>query len=243
MNIANLKKLNLSMILAIIFILISHNIINDCKDISTSVIYIYNSFDYENLIDVYSIAIYAIPLALSTFIITLSCNSFYENYIFLVTRLGGQKIFNEKLFIKAISETFWLTLSIYLFTILFIYFQGNTSIGELSLIVFSFVINYSLVLFLVICTLTFRIYYSYSISITFTYLIEISFLVIGLFFEYFQLNRLFHYNPLMNSILFFHNKPGVNTMCISFKSIVINLAFIVIVSILYNILSRKKEEN
>lgn len=243
MNIANLKKLSLSMALAIIFILISYNIINNCKDISTSVIYIYNSFDYENLIDVYSIAIYAIPLALCTFIITLSCNSFYENYIFLVTRLGGQKIFNEKLFIKAISETFWLTLSIYLFTILFIYLQGNTSIGELSLIVFSFVINYSLVLFLVICTLTFRIYYSYSISITLTYLIEISFLVIGLFFEYFQLNRLFHYNPLMNSIMFFHNKPGVNTMCISFKSIVINLAFIVIVSILYNILSRKKEEN
>lgn len=89
MNIANLKKLSLSMALAIIFILISYNIINNCKDISTSVIYIYNSFDYENLIDVYSIAIYAIPLALSTFIITLSCNSFYENYIFLVTRLGG----------------------------------------------------------------------------------------------------------------------------------------------------------
>lgn len=243
MNIANLKKLSLSMALAIIFILISYNIINNCKDISTSVIYIYNSFDYENLIDVYSIAIYAIPLALSTFIITLSCNSFYENYIFLVTRLGGQKIFNRKLLTKAISETFWFILSFYLFTILFIYFQGNTSIGELNLIIFSFIINYSIVLFLVICTLTFRIYYSYSISITLTYLIEISFLVIGLFFEYFQLNRLFHYNPLMNSIMFFHNKPGVNTMCISFKSIVINLAFIVIVSILYNILSRKKEEN
>jgi len=46
----------------------------------------------------------------------------------------------------------------------------------------------------------------------------------------------------MNSILRFYNKPGENNMVISPKGIVINIALIFIVSVLYNILLRKKEE-
>ncbi len=47
--------------------------------------------------------------------------SFYENYIFLVTRLGGQRVFKSKLFVKAIFEAFCLILSTYIFTMLFLY--------------------------------------------------------------------------------------------------------------------------
>ncbi|MBZ9637564.1 hypothetical protein [Clostridium sp. FP1] len=243
MNIAKVKRLIFYMLLAIMFIALKYNILDTASDISTAVIFIYNSFDYRYLIDVYSISIYAIPIALWTLIITISCNSFYENYIFLVTRLGGQKVFKSKLCIKAIFETFCLILSTYIFTMLFLYLLGKYSIGNIGVILFSFTINYSTVLFLVLITLIFRIHHSFSISIAFTYLIEISLLVIGVFFEYFQLNNFLITNPLMSSILFFHNKPSKNHMLISSKSIVINIALIVIVYILYNILLRKKEES
>ncbi|WP_150844327.1 MULTISPECIES: hypothetical protein [unclassified Clostridium] len=242
MNIARVKKLIFPMLLAIMLIVIKYDVLYTASDISTSLLFIYNSFDYEYLIDVYSIVIYAIPMALWTLIITLSCNSFYENYIFLVTRLGGQKIFKSKLFVKAVFEIFCLMLFTYIFTMAFLCFLGKYSIGSIGIILISFTINYSIVLFLVLITLIFRIYHSFSISIAFTYLIEISLLVIGLFFEYFQLNYFFINNPLMNSILRFHNKPGENNMVISPKGIVINIALIFIVSVLYNILLRKKEE-
>lgn len=242
MNIAKVKKLILPILLAIMFIIIKYNILDAASDISTVLIYIYNSFDYEYILDVYSIAIYAIPIALWTLIISLKCNSFYENYIFLVTRLGGRNVFKNKLFIKAIFETTCLILSTYIVTILIIYLLGKYSIGSIGLIFFSFIINYSIVLFLVLITLIFRIKYTFSISITFTYLIEITLLVIGLFFEYFQLNNLLNINPLMNSILFFFNKPEENNILISSPSMVINIFLIVIVYIFYNILLRKKEE-
>lgn len=228
MNMYKPKNLWIPVVVAIIIMVIKVEFLGSNLDISTTIIYMYNSFVFENLIDMYSIAVYAVPIGVWTLIIVLSCNEFHENYTFLVTRLGGQGVYKRKLIVKGILETSYLLFSTYIVSVLILIIIGYRNFGNINQLLGSFLLNYTVVLILVMITIICRMYYSFSISITCTYFIEIGLLSVGLFLKYFQVDFGSYINPMMTSIIYFHGEPGKNRIFISREVILLNVILVAI---------------
>ncbi|MGG7163451.1 hypothetical protein [Clostridium ihumii] len=242
MKLLNMKKIYLPFFLAIIFMIIKTKFITKNLDISSAIVYMYNSFEFECLIDVYSIAVYAIPISIWTFVLGVRCNEFYENYTFLVTRLGGQAIYNRILIKKELIEGFVLIFTTYVGTSLLLFISGHHVIGNIKLILVSFLLNYINVLILVTIILMLRVYCSFSISMTNALFVQIALLAIGLFLKYFQLDNLNFLNPMLNNIMYFHGEPGGNGILILNREITMNVLMLGVL-LFYNMIFLGKRRN
>lgn len=236
------KKIILILILPIVLMILKSNYLIEVNDLSSSIIILYNYFNYDRLIDIPSIVIYSLPLSIWVFIVAIVAKSYYDNYTFLVARLGGKVVFSIKLLVNVFKKAFTIQLTMYVLTIvLLFFFYNNNTIGDLNTILISFMMNYTLTIIFVLITLIFMIFYSFSISLSLAYINQITFLVIGLFLEYMGKTSLLSKNPIMLSIVF----SNTNTLKINLSDyltpIIINVLFIIFLIALYIILLFKKE--
>ncbi|KYH31144.1 hypothetical protein CLTEP_24230 [Clostridium tepidiprofundi DSM 19306] len=236
------KKIILILILPIVLIILKSNYLSKVNDLSSSIIILYNYFNYNHLIDITSIVIYSLPLSIWVFIVAVTAKSYYDNYTFLVTRLGGKRIFSIKLLVNVFKKAFITQSTMYVFTmLLLLFFYSDNTISDLNTILISFIMNYTLIIIFVLITLIFMIFYSFSISLSLAYINQITFLVIGLFSKYMGKTSLLSKNPIMLSIVF----SNTNTLKINLSdyltAVIINVLFIIFLIVLYMILLFKKE--
>ncbi len=238
------KKALIVILIAIVILAIRRQYMVGNTSLANYVVFIFNSFSIDDLIDVFSIVIYSLPITLWVIVAAFNINSYYENYIFLVTRLGGQREFNKKLFSKAFRESTFLVISTYLVLIIFLIITGHAIAGDISIIILSLLLNYTVVIMLLIIFMIFRIYHYFSLSFALTYLIEISLLVIGLFLKYMKSDIVLIKNPMMNTIMFFYHETKKIVAIDYAEKLVLNFTLIVILIIIYNyLLWRRREIN
>lgn len=239
-----LKKALIVILIIIVILAIRRQYIMEDTSLANYIVFIFNSFSIDNLIDVFSIVIYSLPITLWVIVVAFKINGYYENYIFLVTRLGGQRVFNKKLFSKAFRESTFLVISTYLILITFLIITGHIIVGDISIILLSLLLNYTIVIMLLIIFMIFRIYHYFSLAFALTYLIEISLLVTGLFLKYVQSDIVFIKNPMMNTIMFFNGDTIRITSIDCVEKLILNFILIVILISIYNyFLWRRREIN
>lgn len=239
-----LKKIVIVILIFLITLITRRQSLIDDITLTEYIVSIFNSFSIDKLIDVFSILIYSVSITLWVTAVAFSINSYYENYIFLVTRLGGQGIFNKKLFIKAFKEITILITSTYVLIITYLMAMGHFIVGDIVLIIISLLLNYTVVIMLTIIFMIFRIYYSFSLAFTFTYLIEISLLVIGLFLKYIQSRIFLIKNPVMQTIMFFYSETIKINTAYYVQVLILNFVLIIILIGIYNyLLWRRREIN
>lgn len=239
-----LKKVIIVILIAIMILSVKNQYLAENISLDKCIIYVFNSFSIDKLMDIFSILIYSLPITFWVITVEFNINGYYENFIFLVTRLGGRKSFNKKLLISAFREITILIISTYLIIITLMVITKHFRVGDISLVLLSLLLNYTVVIMLVIIFMIFRIYYHFSLAFTFTYVIEISLLVIGLFLKYIQSRILLINNPMINTIMFFYGETiKINSVDYA-KIIVLNLMLIIIlISIDNYLLLRRREIN
>lgn len=234
------KKIILIFIFISILLAFKNNYLMEIKSLSNSIVLFYNYFDSDFLIDITTIVIYSIPLSMWLFIISIVAKSYYDNYCFLVTRVGGKVGFLVKFLIKVTKETFMVVSLSYVITIviLSVMYKYNT-MGNMKDILLSFMSNYSMTMVFVLIFCILMIFHSFSVSLSITYIGQIALLVISLFFEYIGKRGIVLKNSMMMSIVFSDTLQINSTNHLS--AISMNVVLIICLLIMYILFFCKKE--
>lgn len=237
-----IKKTLIFIVSVIIIIMAKANISNNYYELKFSLIDIFNNYDISKLLNPISILVYSLPMTVWIFIISLDINLYYENYIYLVTRLGKKRFIINIVFKKMILNAIKLLATMYILTIILLNLQNQYNGIDYSLIVKSFILNLSAVIFLLFIFLIFRMKNNFSFSYSLMYFIEILLLSIGLVSIYEGSENILLTNPIINTIMVFQNNE-LNVYLDNFKnSFLINIIFIVIFITVYSILFLKRRD-
>lgn len=236
----HLKKVLPSIEAAIVILLTKGFFMDKGANIPDCIIALLNTYYINKLIDVFSIIIYLLPLITWTTIILFSINTYYENFNFLVPRLGGVIPFNRTLLLKIIKDTAILILNTYVILILFLMITRHSLKGNFYLILLSAILNYSIVTMVCMLFLILRIYHKFSLAFTITYFVKISLFTIGLFLKYIDSSMILIKNPLMNTIVILKGQYGVLHYSHYIKILAVHLLIIIILYSVSEYILRKR---